>query len=57
MSALITAMDNLTGSGISGATTLLTGNTGGLIVVGLAIVIIGIIVGAIFYFASFAKKR
>lgn len=51
------ALNDLAGDGISGATGLLGGNVGEFVVFGVAVVIIGVIVGALFYFASFGKRK
>jgi len=51
------ALNDLVGDSISGATGLLGGNTGDLIIFGGSIVIIGIVIAAFFYFTSFGKRK
>lgn len=57
MEALTTSVNNLTGSGITGATTLANGNLGGVAVFFLALFILLALIGAIYAVFHFAKKH
>lgn len=55
--SLTGSLNTLMGDGVAGATSLLSGNVGQFVVFAIAVIVIGFLVGAVFYFIGMAKKK